>query len=414
MRINGTVVYYENNKGAGLVRKKNSREFYSLTPEEGVHPPALILHEGLEISFCPAVKNEEPVATKVRTMKEYKSGYVTRVNSEADQGYIMDKKGNVYWFEPSRAFLLGNKRLQPDDKVQFFASEGKTKYVPYAYGVACDKRSAIAKFSNNRYWDPHIASLAALAKEENWSYSNFDTEPLPLLKNYFMHTFEHVFDQDRIGYFMNPHNGMAYGCFHTGLISRRNEDIYAVFVKDTKKAGSTFAKHDWIFSRFTDSWVNLLLLCGRTPLPASYHCTRGFDSFDPSLEIRSVVDVILEHQKNALPKSFLLQGDGYCAVMVTKAIDYTLNLLKSGKIIPVAKYFYGSIEFVAPLWFEGKQSGMALVIKRSHDNYYFANNLIPLDIAYKNARLLGPVDSEWLKPVYWFGEIAVGEGCIAE
>ena len=79
-------------------------------------------------------------------------------------------------------------------------------------------------------------------------------------------------------------------------------------------------------------------------------------------------------------------------------------MLKKGEVHPAAKYFYGADEFAAPLWFEGRLSDFAIVIKRANPQLYYAHNLIPLENAYKNARLLGPVKSDWLKPVYCFSE----------
>ncbi|MEP7170741.1 MAG: DUF3825 domain-containing protein, partial [Bacteroidota bacterium] len=60
-----------------------------------------------------------------------------------------------------------------------------------------------------------------------------------------------------------------------------------------------------------------------------------------------------------------------------------MALLRERKIIPVPKYYYGSIEFTAPLYFEGKQMDIVLVIKRCDAGYYLAHTLITPDIAYK-------------------------------
>ncbi|MEO5571865.1 MAG: DUF3825 domain-containing protein, partial [Bacteroidia bacterium] len=406
MRINGTVVYYENHNGAGLVREKSTGEFYSLTRNE-VHPGYLIIYNGLEVSFHAVIENEEPLATKVQTDKKLKTGIVKNLHSKEDFGYITDRKGRTYWFKPSEVIVRGTKRIQPNDTVQFFSLHRSNHPVHYAFGVACDKRTAMEKFSITKTWDVQIAALANLAQTESWSYTNFDMEPFPLLENYFMHTFENVFKQERIGYFTNKEKTTAYACFHTGLVSKNNEDIYGVFIKTISKTSGPSVPRDWNFSHFTDRWMTLLLQCNPIPLPASYSCMQGFDSFDTSMEIKSNINILFNHQKHFIPKHFLLQGDENCAALMRQAIDNTLAMVKSGKIIPIAKYFYGNIEFIVPLYFNGRLSDTALVIKRSDADFYLAHNLCPLDIAYKNARLLGPVNSDWLKPVYVFSEIPV-------
>ena len=81
--------------------------------------------------------------------------------------------------------------------------------------------------------------------------------------------------------------------------------------------------------------------------------------------------------------------------------------LTPGETKAVAKAYKETIEFVAPLFLKNDHEGdLALVIRHSGSGYK-CTTLLPLDSAYKGARQLGPVTSDWLKPVCCFSEMPV-------
>src|SRR5947207_13415381 len=99
MRTKGTVTYYENYNGTGIVRDAATGEFYFLAQEEAIRSE-IILYEGLEISFKQRIKDYEMFAAEAEIAKKFKTGIITNIVPD-DKGYISDRHGNCFWFKPS-------------------------------------------------------------------------------------------------------------------------------------------------------------------------------------------------------------------------------------------------------------------------------------------------------------------------
>lgn len=409
MRIKGTVINFCHYTQSGFIIGHSTDEHYFFTRAD-ICSSGLLPFLGLKVTFVPVNDKHELKACKVRSAVHRLNGHLLSVLPMHDKAYIKGDNGKTYWFILSQIMLtMQHKRIQENDKVQFSYTTGE-HVVQHAFDVTCDNRLMLEIFCNTRLWKNNLENLSALAMPESWNYINLDTNDNPLLLNYITHTFQHAFEQGLISYFTVKSEKHAYACFNTGLVSKNNRDIMCVFRKTLAISPGPLADNGWAFNQFSDNEVYYLLQTKSALQAPRYVCKKGYNHFDPTLEIFTKFEKVLEHIKHKLPKSLVLQGDDACIETVNAAIQNSINSIRTGKIIPQPKYYRGAIEFIVPLYLgTDKDACMALVIKRSDDNSYFANTFITMDMAYKNARLLGPVNSTWLKPVYTLSDVPADE-----
>ena len=80
------------------------------------------------------------------------------------------------------------------------------------------------------------------------------------------------------------------------------------------------------------------------------------------------------------------------------AVQSTLARLMRNYRVAVPAYANREIQFLAPLCLKAAfKADLALVVGR-HKGGYAVTAVLPLDVAYRYARLLGQPDDEWLVP----------------
>ena len=234
-------------------------------------------------------------------------------------------------------------------------------------------------------------------------------------------------------------NNTLYYVFSTGLISKCGNEIFAV-LKDGK-----FANKKFYLAGFTDGTVDALahplekVFCGTRPKSVTEHLREHVVTFDPSLTVipdyrHIIVDNILR-----LPKEFLLKNcedpnltvlihdafnadyDGNSLVLLQKYLlklfDYNdenierlTNMLSeainhaidsamhdSNLAHPVYYLRTNSLSYVLPLCLQSENQADCALVLEQKDSAYYGITVLTIDMAYQNARLLGKVDSSWLR-----------------
>ena len=77
--------------------------------------------------------------------------------------------------------------------------------------------------------------LAKMAQPEIWTYKKIkDIDPYKILKNYFFFTYDRLVEENKI---LTSSDGQ-YRCMNTGLLTVYNQEIIALFQKNTVAGGS--------------------------------------------------------------------------------------------------------------------------------------------------------------------------------
>ena len=81
-----------------------------------------------------------------------------------------------------------------------------------------------------------IRELKSLAMDEDWDYKKHPTGKDPILANYVKHTFVKLYEEGKV------FEQKDYSVFNTGLVTDLQEEIYALFQKNKRKASQ-----EWYF-----------------------------------------------------------------------------------------------------------------------------------------------------------------------
>src|SRR5439155_5310735 len=95
--------------------------------------------------------------------------------------------------------------------------------------VRVDRKFPLERFAFLQNFDENLASLAALAQPENWTYLHQSPEgKYPVLFSYIHHTYSRLEHEEKIAD-VTANDARQYACFNTGLVTRMQQPIYAFF-----------------------------------------------------------------------------------------------------------------------------------------------------------------------------------------
>jgi len=399
MKHRGKIFSYDPYKGFGVINTDNG-----LLPfkKKDIAQSATLLCEKEPVFFDMIQSGDLRSAVNVTSVKQRSRGKIIFFMDNG--GLIEDERGVIFEFT-HKDIIQANRKPQRGDTVEFRMGweDGNFK----AWKVVCDNSPAVQKFCPAFLTEDCLEKLALLAAPENWNILNMEELKLPLLRNYLYNTFDYAMSQERIGYMHNSKQQKTHACFNTGLLTAGGEEIYAIFYRKTKPDEEALPEpKPWGFSYFTDKWMPVVLQCDRTPLAPSYYRHPRERVFNTDAPIQLKKAVLAACHTRLLPASFLIYDIETLIEKVSDRVEYSLCKLRNGETKAVAKPYKKTIEFVAPLFLKNDHTAdLALVIRYNENKEYKCTVILPLDTAYKGARLLGPVKSDWLKPVCSFSEL---------
>ncbi|MBZ5569740.1 MAG: DUF3825 domain-containing protein [Acidobacteriia bacterium] len=280
-----------------------------------------------------------------------------------------------------------------------------------------------------------LAELNGFALNERWEFKNAPRNPdhpLPILHSYIFHTFQRLVLESKI--LVNEEAGFA--AFNTGLVDPRYEIIYALFSpNDDPRA-------PWQLTAFCTAGEGAAgqnLVRHFNPLPASAHY---FDNpadllYDtrvgkPEMDWKHViVDRIdrypQEFVEDHWPTGFVardtsemahedrksyyaelgeaIQADNrtYRRIMnrVKDAVDLSIKRASWNFKTAVPQYYprVRKLQLLLPVCLiSDERVDLALAVEKTQSGSYLGHTALPLDWAYKNARLICRPDSDWLAP----------------
>ncbi len=304
---------------------------------------------------------------------------------------------------------------------------------------AFDKMMSFAIFPNKGNINGFNYAIRQLAEEkalkENWFYGNKNQDPggYPILKNYFLLTFERLQAEDE------EHKGDPTwekkimttdknAVFNTGLVDKLYEPVYALFSRNTNESSS----RKWIFWTFVKSndkeHQTLTRIFGTNlPAPAHYYNLTSELVYDIKTEIGSYnwdhfidncrrlpLDFLrdngpkFDYSQPKTPKFYKELADAIKSDTrsmnriknrITDAIEYAIKRVRWNFKTAIPIYYPGQkqISLLLPLALVDEDNiDVALVLEATESGAYIAHTILTLEMAYTNARLITRPDSDWL------------------
>ncbi len=238
--------------------------------------------------------------------------------------------------------------------------------------------------------DDRLQELASLAEAENWRYTHTESgHSTPILYYYFHYTFERVKEQEKIEHTEDD----SFACFNTGLVTKHQESIYALFSKNQEPN-----REPWRFVKFCRKGEYELTRFSKLPDIATYFEDPSCLVFDSRLELRENIDHLIGENRERFPEPFKSMDDYALQVIVRGAIDNAKERVKRNYKVAVPQYHKGQVQLLLPLCLaDPNRADLALLVQR-FEGFYRAPTCLTLDMAYNNARQLARPDREWLEP----------------
>jgi hypothetical protein len=250
----------------------------------------------------------------------------------------------------------------------------------------------------NKGFESRLRDLAERAQPEPWTPES--AQPFSILSNYLRYTFKRLVHQDKV-LEATDSSGVRVAAFNTGLFTTNYEPLHAFF-----EANRDSTRQPWVFKDFVVESDRKLGLFDAKPKVARYFEKPGDLIYDPDLELIPNLDHILDDNVERYPHD-LQQNSHRRRMMLQGAIDEAGKRAQMNYKVAIPQFYFGyegagagRIQLLLPLSFDSPANAdLALVVERD-DRAYRAFTVLPLDLAYKNARLIARPEGEWLPPIF--------------
>lgn len=240
--------------------------------------------------------------------------------------------------------------------------------------------------------------LAKLAQPEMWTYKKIkDIDPYCILRNYFFFTYDRLKEENKLVISSDE----RYLCMNTGLLTIYNQDIVAIFSKNTM-----IGKQPWFFNGFFKETEKIFTTnFPELPQIANY-CNNVSDLvFDNTLEINLRKEHIIDDNFQRFVEAGYSNKE-LINVLLESAKGTLEKKLKRNFKLALPFYYHNTetkenkIQLLAPLYFPGAPVRLALVLNKvesTANKYYEGVTVLPVEWAYMNSRLIVKPDEEWAK-----------------
>ena len=243
-------------------------------------------------------------------------------------------------------------------------------------------------------FESRLRDLAERAQLETWGTDL--AQPLAVLSNYIRYTFKRLVHEGKIVEGTDS-AGVRIAMFNTGLFTPNYEAIFAFF-----EANRDRTRQPWVFKDFLVESDRRVSFLADRPRPARYFDKPGELIYEPDVEVIPNLDHILDHNVERYPTD--LRSSPHKRRMILQgAIAEAGKRAQMNYKVAVPQFYFGHegsgeghIQLLVPLCFdEPARADLALVLEREPQAYR-AFTVLPLDVAYKNARLIARPSSDWL------------------
>ncbi|MGN7150370.1 DUF3825 domain-containing protein [Arthrobacter sp. SAFR-179] len=399
----GTVKWYKADAGFGTISTDNGGPdlFVHHTRITGTGFRFLLAGEPVEFDVGEDPKKGS-VAVNVRPPSSRLNGRVENFDHQKGFGTIKrSDSGELVFFHFKNILSTGQGRTtaEPGEEVQFTLGTRKTGALQALLVKRADSRAPLLRFADmgdDRKW---LDLLSGKAEPENWNHSvsSGSNRYKPVLYSYIVHTFARLEQEDagatgkKIA--MGRAGASPYACFNTGLVTKHQEEIFALF--SGKTPGQDGRK--WRLAGFhAESDHAMLGKFERLPEIANYFDDASVLLYDRSCELYIDVEHIIQDNIKRFPEE-LRSKEHLARNSLHAARVQTGKRVNRNYKAAVPQFHRGAVQLLLPLCLvEPARADLALVVTK-HDRQYRGETVLTLDMAYNNARLICRPDSDWLK-----------------
>ena len=398
----GTIAFYNPEKGFGFIESDGRRYF--------VHATYLVdrqaaLNSGDRVAFetAPNPGGSDDAAVEVRLLRQTSDkpvrhrGVVASFDAAQGFGIVLRDDTNeevfVHWKrvearEGNRVVLEEGEELEFDIGVPDGARREQAVNVR-----RIDPRPQLLKFGSLPPLEQWLERLAEKAEPENWDEVGSDgVHRYEVLRSYIMQTFSRLTIEDKADpgkkIALGEADGHQYACFNTGLVTRNQLDIFALFQgpEEGRRFHGFYNESDQIMHGKFHA----------LPALADYFTDSSVLLYDRKCELYLNVDHIIDQHLERFPEN--MRGNPFMArTSLDGACERARKRVYRNYKTAVPQYYHGSIQLLLPLCLQDPvKPDLALVVSRNGQQYR-GDTVLPLQWAYKNARLLCRPDSDWLK-----------------
>lgn len=391
----GIVTFFNVDRGFGRIKAAEHPDGIFVHFSD-VDSAAKILVENELVEFSIQQTSKGPKAEKVSRLTDRMTGKVVRFDKGF--GQIKEKySGNLYFVHHTDIIGNGFKHISCDYEVEFSHFENG-KGLQAKEVVVSDRRGPLERFAWLGDYESQLKKLARMAQPERWNYAGDMDRSFPILNSYLNHTFHRLKTEGKIA-FSSDSEDRRYACFNTGLVSTKQEEIFAYFSPNTsrRRTESYLKRPRWMLRTFGRESHRMMSYFSHRPPIASYFENPSSLIYDPTRRLVPDYDHIVEDRFERFPEHIRAWGRSELMSRVRHAIELAERRVQRNYRTAIPQFYEGNIQLLLPLSLEtADKVDMALVVSKEH-RIYRANTVLPLDWAYQNARLIAPMSEGWLR-----------------
>lgn len=242
--------------------------------------------------------------------------------------------------------------------------------------------------------------LAGLAEPEPWNYPEKPAKDrYAILRSYVKYTFLRL---NELPEHVSISADDAQLAFNTGLVTRYQEMIFAIFRKRTGDETGP----PWILRGFekASSPAFLLPFGGRVPPLAWYFDDPAQLVFDTRVQLQVNVEHV-PHDPERFPEILKAMSPEDLAAQVNAKAPEAIERVRRNYKTAIPQYYRdgrsgnGKMQLLLPVALLSRDRvELALAVDRLGPEVYLGRTVLTLDWAYNNARLLTRPDTDWLRP----------------
>lgn len=242
------------------------------------------------------------------------------------------------------------------------------------------------------------AELAQLAQAEPWGDpAAAHADDLSVLLYYLSNTARRVGEQ-QLFEFRTDARGVKVAAFNTGLFTDNYESIFALL-----EANEQTDRQPWVFKGWMlESDHRMRSFGDSMPQSASFFDDPTYLLYDVSMPLNARLNHIVDDNVDRYPD--VLRDNKHLRLNALEgAIAGAKKRVRQNYKTAVPHWYWptstadGHLQLLLPLRLVSPQPELALVVDRVGDEYV-AYTVLPLDVAYKRARLVARPDVDWLSP----------------
>lgn len=389
----GIVSFFHVRRGFGRIRTDSNPEGF-FVHFSAVEEAAQILIPNELVRFRIVQGEKGLMAASVRRISQREQGTV--VSANAGKGIIRSDDGLDYSF--SHKDLLADtttfNRVISGWKVQFspLLEDRSTQAKEI---VICDTRSPFFQLVKTDNWKNRLRMLASIAEAEDWSEPG-GSGSFSILENYLLETFRLL---NREGGFLvlpKKHN-QSIGLWNTGLLTLHGEEIIVRMdsLSQPPKTEGYLSPAIWKLTGFfplSDRRVPTL----QQKLPIAMEFVQ-YQLLIPNPSASLVPDLDHLMKRNTRLPGFWSQMPRNEQIQRLQGALHKLGLvLKRNPRLAIPQWYEETIQYLAPLDLGDGKGPIGALVLEQQGLQLRVQTVLQLEWAYQNARLLGPMQDNWL------------------